>query len=82
MRHEPDWRLADDTAWTVYDLPDESASAASLSSAASACASAASTCSSTPTAGTGSASYPNGEWGWLQVAGLPIADVLAAELAG
>jgi D-alanine-D-alanine ligase-like ATP-grasp enzyme len=25
---------------------------------------------------------PNGEWGWLQAAGLPIADAVALELAG
>jgi glutathione synthase/RimK-type ligase-like ATP-grasp enzyme len=79
--HAPDWRLADDTTWTAYDLPDDvrercvtlvrrlGLEFGGIDLLVDA---------------DGRHWFcevnPNGEWGWLQVAGLPIADALAVEL--
>jgi len=79
---EPDWRLADNTTWTPYDLPD---------SVHERCV------TLVRRLGLRFAGIdllvdpdhrhwfcelnPNGEWGWLERAGLPIADALASELA-
>ncbi|HEX8205599.1 MAG TPA: hypothetical protein VF587_06025 [Solirubrobacteraceae bacterium] len=79
--HEPDWRLADDTTWAPYDLPDELRERCVRL---------------VERLGLRFGGIdllvdhdgrhwfcelnPNGEWGWLEKAGLRIADALAAEL--
>jgi hypothetical protein len=80
---EPDWRLADGTTWKPYDLPegirhrcvtlvrDLGLRFGGIDILV----------------GPDDRHWfcelnPNGEWGWLDRAGLPIADALASELAG
>lgn len=79
---EPDWRLADDTTWTPYELPD---------SARERCRALVARLGlrfggiDLLVDGDGRHWFcelnPNGEWGWLERTGLPIAEALASELA-
>lgn len=81
--HEPDWRLADDTTWTVYDLPEDiRRRCVALVRRLGLRFGGIDLLVDVDRRHWFCELNPNGEWGWLQVAGLPIADVLAAELAG
>lgn len=81
--HEPDWRLAGDASWTAYDLPNDIRErCVTLVHRLGLRFGGIDLLVDSHGRHWFCELNPNGEWGWLQAAGLPIADALAAELAG
>lgn len=80
--HEPDWRRADDPTWTAYDLPEDIRERClTLVRRLGLRFGGIDLLVDEDRRHWFCELNPNGEWGWLQVAGLPIADALASELA-
>jgi hypothetical protein len=79
----PDWRLADDTVWTPYELCEETRQrCVALVHRLGLRFGGIDLLVDHEGCHWFCELNPNGEWGWLEKAGLPIADALASELIG
>jgi hypothetical protein len=77
----PDWRLSDDPRWEIYDLPQrERELCAQLVARLGLRFAGIDLLVDKQGRHWFCELNPNGEWGWLQAAGLPIADAISAEL--